>query len=74
MEKKINVTNLSLKGNRGELVIGGDLRNNNLLKLDKVIVKVILFDDEQKKQGASLVAVENLEANSSKKFSILHEL
>ena len=70
LEKNIVIDKIFLQTGIKEFVVTAALANGNPFKVDKIIIKAILFDKNGLKQNASLTFLESVEAFQSKDFSI----
>ncbi|MEK7115130.1 MAG: hypothetical protein AAB847_02115 [Patescibacteria group bacterium] len=69
-EKNIAVDKVSAQGFGGSFVLKGKLINNNSFKVDKIIVKAILYNRNSLRESASLTVLENLDAFKSADWTI----
>ncbi len=69
-EKNIAVDNVSAQGFGGNFTLKGKLINNNSIKIDKIIIKAVLYNKNELREAASLTTLENIEAFKSANFTI----
>jgi len=69
-EKNIAVDDIAIKGNIDDLYFQGKLINNNSFKINKIIIKAVLYNKNNLREAASFTVLENLDAFKSADFAI----